>query len=260
MYSALLGGEAQVAIFLFHGVIREPRHQVRNYTHKHLTLDRFVAVLQDLCASGAPVSMPEVVAAHVHRLSLPARAFVITFDDGFENNYSVAAPVLDDLKIPATFYVTTGFIESNTSSWIDMIEYAVEKTPRFELQLRWPELSGAYETREQKLGLLHQIRQVVKNDSSIEPYDFAKEIWQQLGVHEMEPDPQLAAGAGAQPPSVVHHRRPQPHPSHLGIFGSAGAGARGGHQHGEIADEPRCCHRALFLSRRLGKLLFRSGD
>jgi peptidoglycan/xylan/chitin deacetylase (PgdA/CDA1 family) len=190
-YSAFLDNSADVAIFLFHGVIREHHWQVRNYTNKHLTQDRFVAVLKDLCAAGAPVSMQDVVNAHTNGATLPPRPFVITFDDGFENNYSVAAPALADLKIPATFYVTTGFIESNSSSWIDMIEYAVERTPRVSLQLSWPELSGVFESREQKLSLLHQIRQVVKNDSSIEPYDFAKEIWRQLDVKELEPDPQL---------------------------------------------------------------------
>jgi peptidoglycan/xylan/chitin deacetylase (PgdA/CDA1 family) len=190
-YSAFLGGANDVAIFLFHGVIRERRWQVRNYTNKHLTQDRFVDVLKDLCAAGTPVSMQDVVDAHANGARLPRRPFVVTFDDGFENNYSVAAPVLADFKVPATFYLTTGFIESNSSSWIDMIEYAVERTPRVALQLRWPELSGVFESRGQKLSLLHQIRVAVKNDAAIDPYDFAREIWLQLGVKEMAPDAEL---------------------------------------------------------------------
>ena len=40
----------------------------------------------------------------IKKQTIPKRSFVITFDDGFENNYSVAAPMLDDLNIPATFY------------------------------------------------------------------------------------------------------------------------------------------------------------
>lgn len=34
----------------------------------------------------------------------------ITFDDGYRNNYQVAAPILRRLNLPATFFVTTGFI------------------------------------------------------------------------------------------------------------------------------------------------------
>jgi peptidoglycan/xylan/chitin deacetylase (PgdA/CDA1 family) len=35
---------------------------------------------------------------------------VITFDDGYQDNFRVAAPILHRLHLPATFFVTTGFI------------------------------------------------------------------------------------------------------------------------------------------------------
>ena len=38
----------------------------------------------------------------------------ITFDDGYRDNFEVAAPILESLKLPATFFITTGFIGSQT--------------------------------------------------------------------------------------------------------------------------------------------------
>ena len=60
-------------------------------------------------------------------MPLPDFSFSITFDDGFENNYSIARPILEKLSIPATFYVSTNLIDKNLMTWIDQIEYCIDQ-------------------------------------------------------------------------------------------------------------------------------------
>jgi peptidoglycan/xylan/chitin deacetylase (PgdA/CDA1 family) len=47
----------------------------------------------------------------------PAGLAAITFDDGMRNNHEVAWPILAEYSIPATVYVTIGFIDGS-SPWI----------------------------------------------------------------------------------------------------------------------------------------------
>lgn len=178
-------------IFLFHGVINNNDHEIRNYTRKHIEADYFSTVIDKLCASGVPVSMTDIIAAHQQKTKLPECAFAITFDDGFENNFSVAAPILRSYHVPATIYVTTGFIESDSTSWIDIIESAFERTDSQVCQL--PGSDQIYEifTKEQKIRLLDKIRQLVKNDCNIDPYSYASELCMILGVKGFQSDPSL---------------------------------------------------------------------
>jgi len=178
-------------IFLFHGVIREQRYVVRNYTRKHISLARFVNILSCLRQHGNPVSMPQIVAATEKKEVLPPRAFAITFDDGFANNAYLAAPLLADFDLPATFYLTTAYISSQESSWIDKIEYAFEVLPQFSLRLsRWG-MEAHLTTTQQKVDLLQQIRVWVKSDPQIDAEELVADIWEQLGIKHFELDEEL---------------------------------------------------------------------
>lgn len=50
------------------------------------------------------------------------RAAVITFDDGYEDLYVNALPILEEYKIPATVFVATGNIDTTKEFWWDEIE------------------------------------------------------------------------------------------------------------------------------------------
>lgn len=52
---------------------------------------------------------------------LPTYTAVITFDDGYANNAQVAFPILNDLNIPTTIFVTIGNIGTDNLLWPDQL-------------------------------------------------------------------------------------------------------------------------------------------
>jgi len=57
---------------------------------------------------------------------LPERIVSITFDDGYENNYIECFPVIEKYSLPATIYLTTGYIDSNELFWWDKLRIYLE--------------------------------------------------------------------------------------------------------------------------------------
>lgn len=47
---------------------------------------------------------------------------VITFDDGYEDNYLNAVPILEKYHCPATIFVTTGRLDTDMEPWCDDVE------------------------------------------------------------------------------------------------------------------------------------------
>ena len=176
--------EDRLCIFLFHGAVEHSSYAVRNYKKKHLEREELISILHDIRCKGNPLSMDDAVWHHMNNEPFPKKSFAVTFDDGFENNYSVAAPVLDEMNIPATFYVTTGFIETGEMSWTDRIEYCLEATSSGSLLLPWPEPRVPFASIVEKIALLEEIRDYVKSHPDIDPDMFATNFCTQCGVRQ----------------------------------------------------------------------------
>jgi len=70
---------------------------------------------------------------------LPEKAAVVTFDDGYKDNLTVALPILEKYDVPATIYVCTGIVEGTTPLWWYDHERLLEE--RSELEFSWRERS-----------------------------------------------------------------------------------------------------------------------
>lgn len=70
----------------------------------------FQAQLEGLMDAGlTPVSFEHLIAAIEGWAEVPERAFVVSFDDGWLDQLDGALPVLQELRVPAVFFVLPGF-------------------------------------------------------------------------------------------------------------------------------------------------------
>lgn len=72
----------------------------------------FRAMLRALKGHGRFVTTQEVVEVVEGTRSIGEHCFHLSFDDGFDNNYRNVFPVLEELEIPATFFVPTALVDA----------------------------------------------------------------------------------------------------------------------------------------------------
>src|SRR5262249_31478132 len=63
----------------------------------------------------------EELVERLYQNDVPPHAVAITFDDGYQDNYTNAFPVLTHYELPATIFLTTGGIETETPLWHESV-------------------------------------------------------------------------------------------------------------------------------------------
>jgi peptidoglycan/xylan/chitin deacetylase (PgdA/CDA1 family) len=136
-------GEAP-AILMYHRVAA-PRHDPWALC---VTPDRFARQLEALKASRTLLPLDELVEL-LEASRAPPRATAITFDDGYADNALVAKPLLEQAGVPATIFLTSGFVGADGPFWWDELAGLVlgsERAARVEIEVggvalaaSWPE-------------------------------------------------------------------------------------------------------------------------
>lgn len=96
----------RITVILYHRVTDEVRD---NLTVGIEQFDRQMSLIRRYCK---PLSIAEVLTSST---IAPSRVplVAVTFDDGYLDNFTNAAPILERHGIPAAFFVSTGIVDSN---------------------------------------------------------------------------------------------------------------------------------------------------
>lgn len=121
------GSRARLSIFIFHRVLPAPDPLLPD----EIDAERFERVVRFLRRSFNVLPLADA-ARRLRAGRLPAAAACITFDDGYVDNLTVAAPVLKRHGVNATFFIATGY-SGGGRMWNDTVIEAVRAAPAGEL-------------------------------------------------------------------------------------------------------------------------------
>ncbi|MFQ5643119.1 MAG: polysaccharide deacetylase family protein [Thiogranum sp.] len=86
-----------------------------------VTPENFASHMEVIARRFQPITLRELV-DDLRRGSIRDRSVVVTFDDGYEDNYRNARPILEKHGIPATIFVSTAYTGSRREFWWDELD------------------------------------------------------------------------------------------------------------------------------------------
>ena len=84
--------------------------------------------MEVLARNYSPVTVEGIHLFLAGKKTLPRKPVAVTFDDGYADNPEVAAPVLNRLGIPASFYLTVESVDTGRAPWFCHLRHAFTAT------------------------------------------------------------------------------------------------------------------------------------
>jgi peptidoglycan/xylan/chitin deacetylase (PgdA/CDA1 family) len=84
------------------------------------------------------IPLDEAIAVVEQKQPLRQTQVLITFDDGYLDNYQEAFPVLRSHGVSGTFFLPTYFIGTSHLPWWDVIAYVVKRSRKRRIQVTYP--------------------------------------------------------------------------------------------------------------------------
>jgi len=112
--------KGEVCVLGLHRVLRDAdRERASSLDAIILSEKSFAAVLEHLAARYRLLTLEEFMAGQWPRNDAPP--VLLTFDDGWQDNYTTAFPALKRAGVPATIFLATDYVGSGKTFWIEQL-------------------------------------------------------------------------------------------------------------------------------------------
>lgn len=118
--------ENSIAILVGHHVHTADQARFRKPPNNSIPADDFRNSLIALKKNHTIISLDEAVMMMNGEIAPKKKCVVLTFDDSMKCNVTLVAPILSDLEVNGTFYLSTNVIERQEPYWWYRVSYALE--------------------------------------------------------------------------------------------------------------------------------------
>jgi peptidoglycan/xylan/chitin deacetylase (PgdA/CDA1 family) len=145
------------------------------------TAEEFSDQIAYLKCRASPVTLEEALAFIGGTLKERARRcrVLITFDDGYLDNYAVAYPILRSHGVQGVFFLATGMVGSCQVPWWDQIAYLVKTARKRAFSLSYPADLAVDIDRKGLAESLQAILKLYKKPENADPARFIRELTEQ---------------------------------------------------------------------------------
>ena len=176
----IISKASQIKILTFHCITNDCFDPL----YMNIKVSVFEEMVQYLKKRYNIISLEKAVDLLKSKDTAPENTIVMTFDDGYRDNYINAFPILKKYGVPATIFLSAGVINNGGMLWYDAVVATFNKTNKTYVDLRHLNL-GVYPltSKSDKLRAARQVAVFAKYLKTNERDAFIKNILKELEAH-----------------------------------------------------------------------------
>jgi len=169
-------------LVVYHSIneYREDRIRIPNI----VTPTAFEAQIRYFASTAKFITLQDYLDHIENRKPLSNKCIVVTFDDGYKDNLTIASPILQKYGVPATFFIATGYINTDHMKWEDQLSCWVRRSNAETVSLNLPsgEVSFKIDNEKNKFRAINALVKVLGSLNKSEREQALHELREQLNV------------------------------------------------------------------------------
>lgn len=114
----------RLLVLAYHRVTPPEKASHWEMPQRYVSTETFAKQLRALRPFYRFVSLEEFQEIVTGKKRVHRHVALVTFDDGYRDNYEHALPILRNLRVPAAFFISLGFVGDRRSFWFDRLAQA----------------------------------------------------------------------------------------------------------------------------------------